>query len=295
MQEENTVKKNIEKIIRTYTSDMARVMKEKETSVIKIAVAQKEKEGAGIIKIGKNTIDKKNKDSSKILFVIGGVILIIIAVFGFYYLKEKKLEIDNPIIENTDPETKISYDVKSYLTISNITTISDIVNFITTEKTKTEKERSIKSIFINRITEESGELSNIKTLDFLSIIKTSAPSPLLRSLSDNFMTGIFYKTNSQHLFIILETTNYNQAYASMLSWEKTLLDDMINLFNIKIENKKILENKWKDVIINNKDVRIIHGEDGQGILYYLFLDKTTLLITDDVDTIKEIITRFQIK
>lgn len=301
MQEENNQKQNTEKIIRTYTSDMARAVKMKEGSVIKIAVAQKEKEGGGIVSIQKENKEKKNY--SKILFFIGGLILIGLAIFAYYYLTEKRKEIDKVEIIVTDIETPISYDSKSYLEVSPSTNISDISNFIKSEIEKTEKERSIKSIFIKKVDEVTKEMIQIKTLEFLSIIKTSAPSTLLRSLDEEFMTGIYYpvtKENTEskikpHIFIIFKTKDYNQTYSSMLSWEKTLLYDMLNIFGLENIDKNILEGKWKDKIVNNKDVRVIYDDEGQGVLYYFFLDKQSFVITDDIETIGEVITRFQLK
>lgn len=298
MQEENTSQKNTEKIIRTYSSDLARALKEKEMTTIKIAVAEKEKKGEPIYVENKNN----KKINSKILFFIGGLFLIGVSIFVYYYLNEKRKDLENVEIVSLDPQTKISYESKTYFTVLPEMTISDIYKFIEDEKEKGEN-KNVKSIFLKKIiNSETQEEENLTTLEFLSLLKTTAPSALIRSLSDNFMIGL-YKSTSQintgnekpNLFLIFETKDYNQTYASMLSWERTLLDDMVKIFNLNITDKNVFENKWRDIIINNKDVRVVNNSLGEGVLYYFFLDKTSFVVTDNIETIKEIIKRFQIK
>jgi hypothetical protein len=50
-----------------------------------------------------------------------------------------------------------------------------------------------------------------------------------------------------------------------------------------------------DIIINNKDARVLLNEDGKPILYYMFVDKNNLIITDSIDAIKEIVSRLMLK
>jgi hypothetical protein len=84
--------------------------------------------------------------------------------------------------------------------------------------------------------------------------------------------------------------DYNQAYASMLDWEKVLLSDMFLPFSINVSGDRnmLFEKPWKDIIVGNKDARILYDKEGNDILYYIFIDKSKLVITDNRDAIKEI-------
>jgi len=53
--------------------------------------------------------------------------------------------------------------------------------------------------------------------------------------------------------------------------------------------------KWKDIIINNKDARVLVDVKGRPILYYLFVDKSSILIADSDIVIKELIGRLLTK
>ena len=54
-----------------------------------------------------------------------------------------------------------------------------------------------------------------------------------------------------------------------------MLSDLYILFNINIpeSNSGLFEKEWKDIIVNNKDARVLYGESGEGILYYTFVNK----------------------
>ena len=76
----------------------------------------------------------------------------------------------------------------------------------------------------------------------------------------------------------------------MLQWEKTMLNDMFNLFNINTAGNSIslFEMPFKDALINNKDMRVLYNDSGDNVLSYVFIDKNNLIITDDQDTIEKV-------
>jgi len=83
----------------------------------------------------------------------------------------------------------------------------------------------------------------------------------------------------------------------MLDWEKNILKDLYVLFNINIpeSNSVLFENQWKDIIVNNIDARVLYGANGEGILYYAFVNKNHFVITGNIEALKEIIIRLQTK
>lgn len=279
------------KVLRTYSSDMADAVKTNEMSVIKIALAEKEKkEKENLYK------ETSSPNNSKIFFAIGGIVLIIIAIIGSYFLfqKKKQNETPAPIVNNL--ETFIVYDSSSDIDVTNINNIVDL-------KSKIEQEEisGIKALFLKK---KSGLFSEtITSNDFLSLLNTSAPGALTRSLSDKYLLGEYQdpnsptQENSPAIFLIFETTDYNQAYASMLDWEKTMLRDLSILFNLdNFSSTNSLSGKpWRDVVVNNKDVRVLYKEDGQGLLYYSFVNKNNFVITNNLEALKEVIKRLLIK
>ena len=274
------------KVLRTYTSDMADAIRTNEMSVIKIALAEKDRrEQEDLYKQAEGT------NTSKIFLVIGGIILIAGAIWGSTFLIQKKKEMDIPKVTMDNIETFISYDSKLLIDTTLMKNVDDLFTAI---KKETQDTGLVEAIFLTKT-----NTALLTTNNFLSLINSTAPAALTRSLSDKYLFGRYSNPNADNIndktatFLILYTNDYPLSYASMLEWEKTMLKDLYVLFNIKVPqiNNSLFEKPWGDTVINNKDVRVIYGDDGRGILYYVFVNKNDLVITTSVEAMKEVISR----
>ncbi len=276
--------KNDIKTIHTYESDMADAVREQQASIIKIALAEQNKKSREQL-LGTATKAK----SKNIFFIIGGIILVAGAFVGAYLLMSgaKTASVVAPV--QTNIQTFIPYDTSANIDITRSVGKEEIGKTITTEASKTGKPNSIKSIFLTK--ENDTGTAVIATQDFFTLINAQAPGALVRSLSSQYMLGTYQKDSASvpHLFIMFKTSDYSQTFSGMLAWERTLLDDLFTVFNVDVSGGKstLFGTPWKDVIINNKDARVLSDESGKDVLYYLFIDKNTLLITDSKDAITE--------
>ncbi len=291
--EENKKPNNINsdlKVIHTYTSDMADAVRQNEMSVIKIALAEKEKrEKEEVFKNAEGT------STSKILMVLGGIILIGIALGITYFVTQKNIETNAPIQTAVEIPATISYNEKIFLDTTTFATNTDLSEAIKKEVGKAGKENSVKAIFLKN--EVLGKAEILKVGQFISLIGESAPQALVRNLGDEYLAGTYSikeeETIKSHLFLVFSIKDYNQAYASMLSWEKTMVNDLNLAFGIDVSGDKseLLEKQWSDLIINNKDTRVLYDNLGKEALYYAFVNKSNFVITDNQDTLKEVMRR----
>lgn len=275
--------------LHTYMSDMAKAVREDEMSVIKVAMAeQKSRERGDQYRKIEGTPLKKT------LFVIGGIVLILAAITSSYFLI-KKTEEKNKLPEITRSiKSLISQDIQVTIDMTNATNKSDVSNFIDPEILKKETPGSIKNILLTKTIIEIPILLPLK--DLLSLLKVTAPGSLIRSFSDEYMVGTYTPPGDyqkSHLFLIIKISDYNLAYAGMLKWEETILDDLFTFFQVDVSgsNNELFEKSFKDIVIKNKDARILYNREGVDALFYLFPDKKHLIITDDQETIKEIVAR----
>jgi len=279
--------------IETYMSDMADAVRNQEASVVKIAAEeQKRRERGGYYKNG-----PQKKSNLKPWFTIGGIILILGAIFIFYSLSQKKKSANEPVEVVAIDNSLISYDSKVNLDATNITTKDGLTNLVNKSLDQKSAPQSIKEI---NLTKQDGDtVSNLSLNDIFSILKTAAPGSLLRSFGENYMLGIYTPPNqdeSNNLFIIMKTKDYDLAYAGMLSWEKTMVSDLFSLFHIDIShNSDLLKKPFSDIIIKNQDARVLDNNTGEGILYYIFPNKDTMIISNNQQAINEIVTRLLIK
>jgi hypothetical protein len=278
------------KVLRTYTSDMAEAVKKNEISVIKIAMAEKEKKEKEL----EYTEVDETTTSSKKLPIIGGIILIITAIIGSYFLLKNKSATEIPTQQTTNIETLIAYDSKEFLDVTNITNVFDLSEII--KKENPSDPGPIKAFFLTRKINNLDEMLTSK--NFLSLIKATTPSTLIRSLTDKYLLGKYLiQNNKSAIFLIFQTTDYPQAYSSMLEWEKTMFQDLTILFDINDQEQgnQLSEKKWKDVVIKNKDARVLYNNNGEEILYYVFVNKNNFVITNNLNALKEVLARLLIK
>lgn len=287
------------KTIHTYLGDMADAVRENEGSVIKIALAeQNRKDNEEMFKKAEGT------KTQKVLLTIGGIILILVAIGGAYYFYQKNKMVNTPTLTTKNIETFIPYDNQISIDVSNINSSSSLLEKINSLGGTGLEDNSVKSIFLTVPKTEIVNKKEITTQEliasksFLSLIESTAPNSFVNSLSGAYMLGTYKKDTDPALgtFLIFETNDYSLTYARMLEWEKTMLNDLFVLFQIDTTNDpEILTRPFKDVVIENKDVRILYDKDNNAVLFYLFVDRSKFIITDNEDTLKEILARLIVK
>lgn len=284
--------KNGIKTIHTYLSDMAETVRDNEVSVIKIAMAEQNKhEREDLYRKAEGT------GLTKTLFILGGIILILCSYFVTSYVIQKNKETTSPLTKTSDTNIKqaISYDSQSFVDTTQIENSDDFINLIKPEINKIGKPDSISSIFLTNVI--AGKNKILPLENFSSLMNLTIPSSLLRSLSDSYMVGVYTKQvlasgEKPSLFLMFDVKDYNIVYAGMLEWEKSIVDDLSNLFEINKSNiEDGFKTQFKDIVINNKDARVLYDKNGNDILYYIFIDKNNLVITNKQETINKIITR----
>ena len=277
---------NSNKVLRTFSSDMAEAVRENEMSVIKIALAEKERrEQEELYKKAKGT------KLSRFLFVFLGLIIIFGSGFGaFYFVKQNKINKEKAFeLKKIQVNTFLSYTNAHFIDSQKIYDSMSLASAIN-ERSGADT-NGINAIFLTK-TNEEGEKIPIDKDTFLSVIKSSAPESLKRSMDPDFLLGkvVSKESNESSQFLIFKINNYGQAYATMLDWEQALLKDLFIIFNINISesDNSLFEKSWADLIISNKDVRVLLGQDGEGVLFYSFINKKTLVITTSKNALNEI-------
>lgn len=274
------------KSIHTYATDMASAVKDGQGSVIKIAMAESKKREAEKENITPTT--RKN-----IWFIAGGISLVVLGIgIAIFFIIKSATVGTVPIDTKSIPPSIIFSDGVKVIEITDLSP-DKVINTIGSEvRNLTTRLDDITYIYF--LDRKSGAPKKVTTQEFLSAIESSAPDGLTRNFNADFMMGIHTYDGNQ-LFIILKVTDYKNGFAGMLSWERTLFDDMYRMFDIDVsgENKIVFTKKFEDKIVENKDARVLYGIDGTPTLFYIFLDDTTVLIARDRDAVKEVMTRFK--
>lgn len=287
----NTNLNNDLETIRTFQGDVQKVIKEGGGSLSKIAIAENNRRAQQGTSYNSEEIPESSGVSKLIiwtsvtLFVLGAGAL----VYFFVVANNKKNEVV-PII-NSNPIVTADFEKKLSLTGLNR---AGLIQTIATEKDSAIN--SLSSIERILLTKNSGiGESEAAVSDFFQILNTKAPPEFIRSLDDGFALGLHsFKENQP--FLVLKVNYYQNAFASMLSWEKDIEEDLGGIFIKPIvlppasttAETLARKNIFYDAVLQNFDTRALKRSDGTIILLYSFINKNTLVITTNPDTLAEV-------
>ncbi len=141
------------------------------------------------------------------------------------------------------------------------------------------------------IRDESGLLVNPET--FFSSLGAGVPGSFVRSLRDTMMVGSVSLTKHE-LFIIFQTNSFESAFAGMLAWEPRMRSDFAPLFGKTSDMiTDSIESRFADATTAGDSIRILRGTDGQEVLLYAFVNRTTLIITSSTEALAMILPKLK--
>ena len=290
--------------LRTYQGDMAEFIKEKNESVISIAVKEKErkeerKEEAEKIEPRAKSIKSNKQDFPikltiiflSVLLVVGGVLASL-----FIFQSIKKQPQNNLILKD------------EIIPYNNLITLANVTN----ESLESELMKLSVSGGINvvKIYDAKGVLF-LKAKDFFNFLKVPLPGTLDRTLKDEYVVGVISGNQGSSSFIIITVNDFGQAFSAMLDWEESMPKDLsflgteintggvansptstttassTNSVQVMLIKPDIFN--WKDIIVKNKDTRGLINNKNQSKIAYTFLDKNTILITNNISVVAEIV------
>ncbi|MBP6912197.1 MAG: hypothetical protein KBB88_03295 [Candidatus Pacebacteria bacterium] len=268
------VSSNTLKSIRTYASDMAKAIRDKQGSVMKIALAEKERRDAE--NIAKNPVSKRN-----ISFTLGTIVLVILAL-GALYFGYKAKRAPKTIEEATQP------------------TVFTLIDGTFVQSTGASKE-AIQSSLQDLLHSSGNELdsttllviteNNTLPITATAFVQTNGldfTSQLIRSLSPVFALGI-HTLEGNSPFLVFKSDSYDTSYIGMLSSEKTLYDDMAPLFELPqydISGTLYATAPFVDSVVANTDVRGIKNAAGEFVFFYSITSQGFIIMATSPETYK---------
>lgn len=110
-----------------------------------------------------------------------------------------------------------------------------------------------------------------------------------------FMHGTWTNQSISAHFLVIKMQNYDRSFTLMQQWEPLLFKDIGIFMNIPQETLKArgTRDTFTEEVISNKNVRTLRNlETNDIILSYFFLDEHTVVITDRVEIIPELLHRW---
>jgi len=273
--------------VKTFRSDVASAIKDQEQSVARIAIAEQKKRVSGVQK--EKLFEGGAYSGKKIAMGVAGFALVVLAGTGGWFLfsKQQTGEIQTGGEIAASPATRSIITPDRQIVIDATDTPAPILKErILSEITQSSEINELREIVLSEIAPSDTEHGRVATDFFLSIWAQNIPERLRRNLSDRFSFGTYFLTNRQ-IFIALESANFEQALAGMLEWEKTLPSDLASLSGTSMT----YEGKFKDAIIDGKDVRVLKDASGKIVLAYLVPKGGVIAITTGRESMEILLER----
>lgn len=287
--------------LRTYQGDMAEFIKDRNESVVSIALKERkgkeEKQKEEESKAEFAPRQAHSKSSIRRNFSMASLSFILLSLGGAAaYFVFNNLDFDRveaPVVE----EKLISYnDTVTFSGSGPLELGMEIANVFPSN-----------GISIIEVASNGNVIE--KSNDFFAFMGVTPPATLSRTLKDDYALGVSSRDGKFSKFIILTVNDFGRAFSGMLEWEASMEKDLSFLIT-KPLSKEIEENTdteasstpsqmpalppvsenyfWKDIIVKNKDTRSLVNDGGQSKIGYSFLDKNTIIIVDNIYTIGDL-------
>jgi len=270
------------KSIRTYKSDVAERIKSGQTSIVGIAVAEEERRLS-------EELSGSPKSHKNLLFVYLSVIFLLLGI-GITIVALIKKPAEESLTGGPSGTASLVFTEKEKIIPATNSSPESLAKAISDEvASANNKLDSMESIYVTEII--NGNTVLVTAQRFFFFLDHRMPPSLLRSLSNDFSLGL-HTFNGNHLFMVLKTGFYENAFAGMLGWEEHMARDLFPMFGIKKKDDSgIFLRPFEDKTIKNLDARVLRDDAGEITLFYVFKDRGTIIITDSENTLEEVAKR----
>lgn len=277
--------------IRTFQGDLATAINKQNESIISIQRAEETRREA-IKTLGPKEVENLEGEGSKRALVLALLTLVLAGLgaagaFYVYVTYEQKTAppiVSTPLNQFVSASTVVPIDAS---TLSR----QAVIGVVTAERAKARGENEITQINFLRGSEVGSETLTSDAL--LTRLNVHAPQPLIRAMGPMFMIGVLGSSPS-HTLLIIEIDSFENAFPGMLEWEARIIEDLMPLFAEGEELEKVpTSGEWRDVVIQNRDTRVLRNTDGEVALIYAFFENRLLIITDNESTFRLISERLE--
>jgi hypothetical protein len=300
-----SLKNSILRPLRTYKDDIAEAMKRDKTSVVTIAAAESvRREKRRLETRMHEQVARKPLPIKQILVTSLSVLLIGAGSFSVYFVYTTFIA---PLSSVPEPEEQLLFgDARRPILLKDLSR-SPLMNTLTKEALGLRATLDTITLLTPVMKNELGVEEPVPTDTFLRALDLHAPDSLLRSFQPTFVFGV-HVFDGNEPFFLFKTNFFENAFAGMLAWEPAMSEDLAPLFGPKVVPLFSLTapitasstsadiayediGVFNDVVIRNKDTRVLRDENGEIVLLYSFLDQETLLITTNEYTFRELFVR----
>lgn len=285
-------------LLHTYKGDVQNLVKKRKLSLMRMAASEADKSGHSAYST--NGQKSVGTQSNKLLVTVLSLVLLgVVALGATYYMSILRNQAAQPIqpqhtsmiftekmevVDATDNTSRALKQELAKMLVNGYYSFGSVVELLITKQVNNVEARSIETVVL-------------PGADILKIFDISLDDRFLDLLVGQSILGI-HASKENIPFLVVQTNLYDHVFEKMLKWESDIEQDLAPLFSPNgVYAEPVMfsgDASFKDTVMNNLDVRVLRDADNKTRLMYSFVDKNTLLITTDVNTLIEISERLRI-
>ncbi|MES3032055.1 MAG: hypothetical protein V4699_02305 [Patescibacteria group bacterium] len=266
------------KIVETYAEDMAKVIENDQSGLIKKIIHSEEEHEKE-----KRDMSPESKKNRFFMFTSLVFILISLATLIFFFLKKENNTV--PIEQQFTPI--IFNDQSTFLEVAGLKKEEIAQTVLNAIDATSLKSGSVVGIYLT----EDKKIVGLRR--FLSLVKSALVlNENTLFISDNFLLGAV-NGPTKDFFMILRVRGVSDIFDSLRIWENKMFSDLHAFFGVGVtaETKYLLTADFEDGVVENKNARILHDKDGKIVMMYVFADENSVIITNTESAAHEVVLR----
>lgn len=266
------------KKIETFADDMAGVLESNEPGLIKTIIQEQTAREEN----QKNNSPETTKNK---IFMFVSILLVIISVSLIaFVILNKDLGIVS-VKQRFNP--LIFTDSSAVLDVADLSKRRFIEKIRTQVDTSPVDEGEIEALYLQNGNKILGLREFMQNIESTLDIKSKGDF-----FEDNFMLGFFDK-GERDLFVLIKISSFIDVFENMLAWERKIFEEMHDLWGIELnaDTSYLLTKDFVPGFAQNQNARILYDKDNNIVLMYVYVDDTSILITNTERTTREVMLR----
>jgi hypothetical protein len=271
--------------VETYTEDMVKAIESDKGGLIKKIIHEEEQHESQ-----KKDLSPGSKKNRLFLFISFLLMFLALAMLMFLLFFTNNIT-TVPVVA---PMTSIIFADKTDFKAIDGLTKDKIEQTVLNQVNNTEtKVGGIDGIYLT----ENKKVVGFK--EFIGLLKGNLTPSQLGLFSDNFLLGAYVSGIKQispsagDFFILLKVRSFSDLFPVMQNWENKMLNDLGGFLGINIspDTNYLFTKNFEDGIIMNKNARILKDNNGNIVLMYVYIDDSSIIITNSELATKEVMLR----
>lgn len=309
------------KPLQTYQGDIESVVGQNQVSVVSIAAAEAERRGTQPLSEGEEAQAKEIRQGRlRQAAIIGASIVLAGSAIGmgtYIFIRMQPVPLEEQL-----PAPFAAVDDTKTVVLRDSSTRAELMQALVSAKNDVLLSLGLVArLLVVKPAAADDTVSEVGAPEFLQTLAPSIPPELVRTLEPRMLLGI-HSFDENQAFIILKADSYDVAYRGMLAWEASMRGDLTPLFartpavrprvdapapaatstasstasttpavEQQVQQAPFFTGNFIDQIVENHDARVILNEEGDILLLWTFLDRSTIVVTTNAQTLRELISR----